>query len=352
MRGPGSGDGDGGVDRGEDGGRAVGAGLAGQGRELVVADEHRGDVGIERGSLGEHAERSRRARLLVVLEEDEETHTQVALRQVVEDGLRRGAVVLDRDRAGTGRRRTDAEHDGLRAGDTERVGGDPEVGRGQRVERLLLRAHHPLQRRVARLVDRVAHGHDGGQRCLDAVVAHLGLALDLDQAVAERELRRLRHERQLQPLGDRGPEHRAATVGGLLPEQDEVGRLPLEHGGEHAARRDQVGAGDRVVVDEHRTVGAHAQGGAQRLRRRRGAHRDDHDLGVAAVLQAQRLFDRVLVGRVRAHPARCGRACPSRGACAGCRSARASHTRQSSWAADRTGRRERGHPPNRRQVGE
>ena len=160
--------------------------------------------------------------------------------------LRGGAVVLDRDRAGTGRRRADAEHD--RSASRRRPPrrrDDPEVGRGQRLERLLLRAHHPLQRGVARLVDRVAHRDDRGQRRLDHVVADFGLAFDPhDDAVVEGELRGLRHERQLQPLGHRGPEHGATAVGRLLPEQHEVGRLALEHAGEHAARRDQVGAGD------------------------------------------------------------------------------------------------------------
>ena len=87
------------------------------------------------------------------------------------------------------------------------------------------------------------------------------------------ELRRLRHERQPQPVRDRGPEDGAATVARLLAEQHEVGALALERRGQHPARRDQVGAGRRRGRHEHRTVGAHRQRRAQRLRRRGRAHR-------------------------------------------------------------------------------
>src|SRR5207253_2875094 len=45
--------------------------------------------------------------------------------------------------------------------------------------------------------------------------------------------------------------------------------------------------------------GAHAEAGAQRFGRRGRTHGDEHDLGVAALFQAQRLLDRVLVGGVQ-----------------------------------------------------
>ena len=53
----------------------------------------------------------------------------------------------------------------------------PEIGEGDDLLRLLLGAHDPLERRVARLVDRVGDGDDGRKRRLDHVVAVLGLAL-------------------------------------------------------------------------------------------------------------------------------------------------------------------------------
>ena len=54
--------------------------------------------------------------------------------------------------------------------------GAADVGRGEHLLRLRLRAHDPLERRVARLVDRVRHGDDRGQRRAQRLVAELGLA--------------------------------------------------------------------------------------------------------------------------------------------------------------------------------
>ncbi len=54
---------------------------------------------------------------------------------------------------------------------------DADVCQRQRLGRLRLRSHDPLQRRVARLVDRVGDRHDGRQRSDDHVVAEFRLAL-------------------------------------------------------------------------------------------------------------------------------------------------------------------------------
>ena len=58
----------------------------------------------------------------------------------------------------------------------------------QRLGRLGLCAHDPLQRRVARLVDRVRHGDDSRQRRADDVVPELGLALPGDGGGVGREV--------------------------------------------------------------------------------------------------------------------------------------------------------------------
>ena len=118
----------------------------------------------------------------VVLQEDERLHSSFRLLQERDQLLGRGPVVLDLLRVAARRRRAEAEHGGLRAP----VGGDAEVGERDHVLRLRLRAHDPLERRVARLVDRVRDRHDCRERGPDPVVAVLGLALDGDAAVRRR----------------------------------------------------------------------------------------------------------------------------------------------------------------------
>src|SRR3954452_24949522 len=70
------------------------------------------------------------------------------------------------------------------------------------LERLLLGAHDRLQRRVARFVDGVADGDDGGQVDLDGVVAVLGLALAAQAAVRDVHLDDLRQRGHLDVVGD------------------------------------------------------------------------------------------------------------------------------------------------------
>ena len=107
-------------------------------------------------------------------------------------------------------------------------GVDAEVGQRQRLLRLRLRAHDPLERRVARLVDRVRDGDDRRQRRRDDVVAVLGLPLARDRVRLDRERGDLRDQRPAKSIGHRRPEHRAVAVARGLPEQDEIGRLALE----------------------------------------------------------------------------------------------------------------------------
>ena len=121
------------------------------------------------------------------------------------------------------------------------IGAHAEVACAERLLRLLLRAHDPLEGGVARLVDRIGHGHDTGKRRLDHVVAVLGLALHLRLAVGDVEARGLRHHRQLQAVGDSRPQDGAVGIARLLSEEDKVGAFALECLAEHAARRDEVG---------------------------------------------------------------------------------------------------------------
>ena len=123
---------------------------------------------------------------------------------------------------------------------------DPDVAGGLGVERLLLRPHDRLQRRVAGLVDRVADGDHGGQVDLDRVIAVLGLALADELAVLDVDLDHLGQRRHLQVVGDDGADRVALAVVGLLAEQDEVGLLGLEHLRERVAGGADVGALERA----------------------------------------------------------------------------------------------------------
>ena len=115
---------------------------------------------------------------------------------------------------------------GLRAGLADLVGLDADVAGGLGVERLLLRAHDRLQRRVARLVDRVADRDHGREVDLDRVVAVLGLALARELAVGDVHLDHLGERRHLQVVGDDGADRVALAVVRLLAQQDQVGLTP------------------------------------------------------------------------------------------------------------------------------
>ena len=79
-------------------------------------------------------------------------------------------------------------------------------------------------------------------------------------------------------VGDHGADRVALAVVGLLPEQDEVGLLGLEHLCEGVAGRADVRAGERVVGELHGAVGAEGDRLVERPHRGLRAHRHGHDL--------------------------------------------------------------------------
>ena len=165
---------------------------------------------------------------------------------------------------------------GVVAPDLRRV--DVGVGRGDGVERLLLGAHDRLQRRVARLVDRVADRDDGGQLDLDGVVAVLGLALAAQLLGVDVHLDDLRQRGHLQVLGHDRADRVALAVVGLLAQEHQIGALALERLGERVAGGGHVGAGQRRVGQVHRAVGAQRHGLVQRADGGLGPHRHRDDL--------------------------------------------------------------------------
>ena len=179
-------------------------------------------------------------------------------------------VALDPARLAPRRRVEELQHGRPRSGVADRARVRADRGQVEHVLRLLLRAHDPLQRRVARLVDRVRDGDHGRERRLDRVVAVLGLPLAADRAVADRELGDLRDERAAEAIRDGRPEHGAVGVRGLLSEQDERRLLALERERERVRGGDEVGADSAVVGDEHDPVGAHRKPLAQAVERLAG----------------------------------------------------------------------------------
>src|SRR5439155_13423370 len=108
---------------------------------------------------------------------------QALLCEELDDRLRGVTVIVDLPGVPARRRLVERVDLRLRALLAGAVGLDAEVGQRERLMRLRLRTHDPLQRRVARYVDRVGDGHDCGQPRLDHVVAELRLALDRHLAV-------------------------------------------------------------------------------------------------------------------------------------------------------------------------
>ena len=193
------------------------------------------------------------------------------------DRLRRVLVLDDAARL-LGGRRLEVRAVGARVVVADAAGLDADVAGALGLERLLLRAHDRLERRVARLVDRVADGDDRRELDEHRVVAVLGLALAAELAVLHVDLDDLRERRHLQVVGDDGADRVALAVVGLLAQQDQVGRLGLEHLGQRVARAVDVGAGERLVREVHGAVGAERDGLVERAHRGLRAHRHRDDL--------------------------------------------------------------------------
>ena len=101
---------------------------------------------------------------------------------------------------------------------------------------------------------------------------------------------------------DDGADRVALAVIGLLAEQDEVGLLLLQRLRERVAGGGDVGAGERLVAQVHRAVGAERDGLVEGARRALGAHRHRHDLldrDRSALADLHRSLDHMRVIRVQ-----------------------------------------------------
>src|SRR4029077_6948004 len=252
-----------------------------------VADHQRGrltaDFSGQLGGLGDGAEAVFVEVALVVVEgvnQDACHLDQFPLVQPGDDLFDRlvGVLVFDDLARFLGRGRGEGQDLRLGAGLADLAGVDPDVTGTLVVERLLFRAHDRFQRRVARLVDRVADADHGRQLDLDGVVAVLGLALAAQLAVVDVDLDHLRQRGHLQVVGHHGTDRVALAVVRLLAQQDQVGLLGLEHLGQRVAGGADVGARQGVVGQLHRAVGAEGDGLVQGSDGGFGTHGHRHDL--------------------------------------------------------------------------
>ena len=213
-----------------------------------------------------------------------------------------GVLVLDDLPRLLGGRGVELGAVGARVVVADAAGLDADVAGAERLERLLLRAHDRLQRRVARLVDRVADRDHGRQLDHHGVVAVLGLALAAQLAVLDVDLDHLRQRRHPQVVGHDGADRVALAVVGLLAEQDEVRALLGQRLRERVARAVDVGAGERLVGEVQRAVGAERDGLVERAHGGLRAHRDGDDLvdvDGATLLELHGRLDGVGVERVQ-----------------------------------------------------
>ena len=235
----------------------------------------------------------------MVLEEDEGRHqTSFFSSEEVDDLLRGGAVVLDLAAVAARRRVAEREHLGLRAGLADVVGVDAEVGERERLLRLRLRAHDPLQRRVARLVDRVGDRDHGRERRLDPVVAELGLALHGRLAVGDRRARQPARRAAAGAARRRRPRARRRrsrrTAGRRARGRGSRARAPWRAHG--SSRRDRSRPRPSSLTST-RAVGAHRERLAQRVERALAGPIETSTTSPSPSpsFSAQRLLDRVRV---------------------------------------------------------
>jgi hypothetical protein len=211
----------------------------GDGRGAGVTGDQHGDGAADPGCGGDRVQRGRAQRRVVVLGNDQNVHVRFlsaglwlrceASHEFGHIGHLHPGLPLRRlahAQRGQARRHVDVE-----------------LGRRQRVERLLLRLHDVGQAGVARLVQAQVGADERRQRDADRFEAAVDLARDDRAPVGHLHLRR---KGGLTPAEQRG-QHLAGlvrvVVDGLLAADDELRLLALRHGGQ------QLGHGQRLQFD-------------------------------------------------------------------------------------------------------
>ena len=182
----------------------------------------------------------------------------------------------------------DAGDPGGRAPGADVVGREPHLGGAEARDRLGRRRLPLGLGREALLGEVLGRGDHRRQRPGHRLEALVGLALG-DQGARRRielEPARPRHLRQVQHLRHLGTDLPRLGVGAGAAEEDEVGLLAREHGGQRARRRERVGAGEQRIEEMERAVGAERQALDEPVARAGRPHAECHHL--AAVHGAQR----------------------------------------------------------------
>src|SRR3989441_11650481 len=206
-------------------------------------------------------------------------------------------VALDDAPGRPGRQRFQRDDAELRG-----FGGDPEVGGLEILDLLLLGAHDPFERRIARLVQALLGREHRRQREIENLQAALDLAPDADARAVDVD--RFLHDPggagPAEQVGELSRDRAHVVVDRLAPAEDELGRLLLGDRGQRPRGGEGVGLGQGRIVHVDGAVAAHGQTRAQCLLGPLRAQGDGDHLGLSALfLDAQRLLHGELV--VRGH---------------------------------------------------
>src|SRR3989442_321000 len=206
-------------------------------------------------------------------------------------------VALDDAPGRPGRQRFQRDDAELRG-----FGGDPEVGGLEILDLLLLGAHDPFERRIARLVQALLGREHRRQREIENLQAALDLARDADALAVDVD--RFLHDPggagPAEQVGELSRDRAHVVVDRLAPAEDELGRLLLGDRGQRPRGGEGVGLGQGRIVHVDGAVAAHGQTRAQCLLGPLRAQGDGDHLGLSALfLDAQRLLHGELV--VRGH---------------------------------------------------
>jgi hypothetical protein len=171
-----------------------------------------------------------------------------------------------------------------------------QVGQALGVERLLLGLHDALERGVADFVHPCLNRQQSRQRHADDLQrASLELALDGDAAIGCFGAHDAGRVRNIEQLGQHGSDEAEVRIVRHQAAEDQIRALFPRDRSKRLRDAQGVGLVGRLVFHVDGAIRAHSEGRPQALDHAVRPDRDDNDLGVAGVLDAQRRFQAVVV---------------------------------------------------------